>query len=79
MTARYRREEKMTKESMTTLENIHKAAKEEFLEKGFKGASLRNIVKTAGMTTGAFYGYYGSKEELFSALVGSQILSWENI
>ena len=36
----------MTKESMTTLENIHKAAKEEFLEKGFKGASLRNIVKT---------------------------------
>lgn len=62
----------MTKESMTTLENIHKAAKEEFLEKGFKGASLRNIVKTAGMTTGAFYGYYGSKEELFSALVGSQ-------
>ena len=62
----------MTKESMTTLENIHKAAKEEFLEKGFKGASLRNIVKTAGMTTGAFYGYYGSKEELFSAIVGSQ-------
>lgn len=62
----------MAKESMTTLENIHKAAKEEFLEKGFKGASLRNIVKTAGMTTGAFYGYYGSKEELFSALVGSQ-------
>ena len=44
----------MTKESMTTLENIHKAAKEEFLEKGFKGASLRNIVKTAGMTTGSF-------------------------
>lgn len=65
--SRYRRAEKMTKESMTTLENIHKAAKEEFLEKGFKGASLRNIVKTAGMTTGAFYGYYGSKEELFSA------------
>lgn len=70
--SRYRRAEKMTKESMTTLENIHKSAKEEFLEKGFKGASLRNIVKTAGMTTGAFYGYYGSKEELFSALVGSQ-------
>lgn len=28
-----------------------------------------NIVKTAGVTTGAFYCYYGSKEELFAALV----------
>ena len=54
----------------TTLENIHRAAKAEFLEKGYKGASLRNIVKSVGMTTGAFYGYYRSKEELFEALVG---------
>ena len=54
----------------TTLENIHRAAKEEFLEKGYKDASLRNIVKSVGMTTGAFYGYYKSKEELFEAIVG---------
>lgn len=27
-------------------------------------------MKTAGVTTGAFYGYYKSKEELFDALVG---------
>ncbi|MBM6831308.1 TetR/AcrR family transcriptional regulator [Faecalicoccus acidiformans] len=54
----------------TTLQRIHQAAKTEFLEKGYKDASLRNIVKTAGMTTGAFYGYYRSKEELFEALVG---------
>ncbi len=46
------------------------AAKAEFLEKGYKNASLRNIVKSVGMTTGAFYGYYKSKEELFEALVG---------
>ncbi len=39
------------------------------MEKGFQAASLRNIVKTAGVTTGAFYGYYDSKEELFAALV----------
>ena len=37
-----------------TLEQIHIAAKKEFLEKGFKTASLRNIVKMAGVTTGAF-------------------------
>mgnify|MGYP000010756719 FL=1 len=45
-----------------TLENIHRAAKAEFLEKGYKDASLRNIVKSVGMTTGAFYGYYKSKK-----------------
>lgn len=37
--------------------------------KGVQAASLRNIIKTAGVTTGAFYGYYGRKEELFAALV----------
>lgn len=53
----------------STLERIHAAAKKEFLKKGYRTASLRNIVKNAGVTTGAFYGYYNSKEELFSALV----------
>lgn len=55
---------------INTLQSIHKAGKKEFLEKGFKSASLRNIVKEAGVTTGAFYGYYKSKEELFEALAG---------
>mgnify|MGYP002623340165 CR=1 FL=1 len=54
-----------------TLEKIHDIATREFLEKGFRGASLREIVKKAGVTTGAFYGYYKSKEELFDALVSS--------
>lgn len=62
----------MSKIEQTTLERIHEAAKAEFMERGFKTASLRNIVKTAGVTTGAFYGYYRSKEELFEALVGEQ-------
>lgn len=52
-----------------TLQKIHEIAVAEFLEKGFRGASLREIVRKAGVTTGAFYGYYKSKEELFSALV----------
>lgn len=59
----------MDNELTSTQENILKAAKAEFLEKGFRNASLRNIVKTAGVTTGAFYGYYSNKEALFSALV----------
>lgn len=60
----------MIAEDNATLLNIHKVAMQEFLNKDFRGASLRNIVKTAGVTTGAFYGYYKSKEELFEALVG---------
>lgn len=59
----------MSGEENTTLGRILSAAKTEFLEKGFKSASLRNIVKDAGVTTGAFYGYFASKEELFDALV----------
>ena len=59
----------MTTERMGTLERIHQAAKAEFLVHGFRAASLRRIVHSVGMTTGAFYGYYKSKEELFAALV----------
>ena len=52
-----------------TLKQIHQAAMEEFSEKGFQEASLRQIVKNAGVTTGAFYGYYSNKAALFAALV----------
>lgn len=62
----------MSNKEKTTQEIILQAAKNEFLQKGFRGASLRNIVKTANVTTGAFYGYYKSKEALFDALVGEQ-------
>ena len=59
----------MAEANSSTLERIHAAAQAEFLEKGYQAASLRNIVKTAGVTTGALYGYYDSKEALFAALV----------
>ena len=60
----------MSNEEKTTLQMILSAAIQEFLEKGFTSASLRNIAKKAGVTTGALYGYYDSKEDLFEALVG---------
>ena len=59
----------MEEKSTDTLEKIQRAAMEEFSEKGFLGASLRQIVKRAGATTGAFYGYFSSKEALFSFIV----------
>lgn len=52
-----------------TLEKIQQAALYEFSERGFRGASLRQIVKQAGVTTGAFYGYFSSKEALFASIV----------
>ena len=60
----------MTQNRLPDTQNkILMAAKTEFLELGFMGASLRNIVKNAGVTTGAFYGYYPDKKALFDALV----------
>ena len=44
----------MNKKEQTTLNRIFSAALQEFLEKGYQSASLRNIVKMAGVTTGAF-------------------------
>ena len=59
----------MEERSTATLEKIQQAALADFLDKGFLGASLRQIVKNAGVTTGAFYGYFSSKEALFNAIV----------
>ena len=44
-----------------TLQKILDAGMEEFQEKGFRDASLRQIVKNAGVTTGAFYGYFPAR------------------
>jgi AcrR family transcriptional regulator len=52
-----------------TLDRILQAGKDEFLENGFRGASLRTIAKRAGVTTGAIFGYYPDKKALFDALV----------
>lgn len=59
----------MQEHAPDTLKKIQKAALDEFSLKGFHGASLRQIVKQAGVTTGAFYGYFPSKEALFASIV----------
>lgn len=51
-------------------EELLEAGKQEFLERGFLGASMRSIAAAAGVTTGALYRYYADKEALFDALVG---------
>lgn len=58
----------------TTYTRILELGKQEFLKKGFRDASLRTIVKNAGVTTGAFYGYFKGKRELFEALVDEPVM-----
>ena len=48
-------------ERTETQMKILEVGKKEFLEKGFKDASLNKIVAEAGFTKGAFYGYYPDK------------------
>jgi TetR/AcrR family transcriptional repressor of nem operon len=43
---------------------ILKVASKLFREKGFDGVGVDAVMKAAGLTHGAFYGYFSSKEEL---------------
>jgi AcrR family transcriptional regulator len=44
------------------------AAREVFGELGFEASTVRDIVRRSGLSVGAFYNYYRSKEEVFDAL-----------
>lgn len=67
----------MSEKAENTREKILDAAIKHFLKDGFSGASLRRIVKDAGLTTGAFYKYYPTKKMLFDALVDPYIYIYE--
>lgn len=44
------------------------AARDLFADKGFAGTSIEEIVRAAGVTRGAMYHHFASKEELFEAV-----------
>ncbi|MEU4177390.1 ScbR family autoregulator-binding transcription factor [Streptomyces sp. NPDC026589] len=48
------------------------AAAEVFDEYGYAGASITRILKRAGVTAGALYFHFGSKEDLAKAVMNSQ-------
>ena len=56
-------------ENKETRQHLLECAKREFLEKGYMKASLRNICKEAGVTSGALYFFFKDKEDLLAALV----------
>ena len=54
----------MRKKDELAIDKIIECAKQEFLENGFEGASMRNIAENAGYTTGMLYGRFADKAEL---------------
>ena len=48
-------------------ERIVKEASRLFRERGFENVSVAEVMKAAGLTHGAFYAHFGSKEELQAA------------
>lgn len=63
----------MTRLIKDTRERILEASRVEFLCRGYRGASLRNISKEAGVSTGPFYWHFKNKEELYDAIVGVHV------
>jgi AcrR family transcriptional regulator len=60
--------------SKETVEKLLSSAKKEFSEKGYMKASLRNICKDAGVTTGALYFFFKDKNDLFRGVVGGPMM-----
>ena len=57
------------KETAAKHEQIVKEASRLFRERGFENVSLGEVMKAAGLTHGAFYAHFDSKEELQAAAV----------
>lgn len=52
---------------------ILEAAGQLFRERGFDAVTVAEIMKAAGLTHGAFYGYFPSKEALIAEAVGAAL------
>lgn len=52
-----------------TRERVLQAARSLFAERGFEGATIRDIAQHAGMSTGAVFASFNDKSELFEEIV----------
>ncbi len=60
---------KVQDRAITTLNNILDAAQTLFIEKQYANVSLREIAEAAGVTKGALYHHFATKEELYLATI----------
>ena len=68
-------EPRPTRKRRETIKRLIEAANAVIAEKGFQRASLDEIAARAGLTKGAIYSNFDSKEHLFMAVVGSRRLT----
>jgi AcrR family transcriptional regulator len=54
-----------------TREKILASAKALFTEKGYEGATIRDIAAAAGMSTGAVFASFTDKSDLFNEIIGA--------
>ncbi|MCR4814692.1 MAG: TetR/AcrR family transcriptional regulator [Lachnospiraceae bacterium] len=59
----------MPRDKSLSHQRVNKAIMEEFLEKGYEGASIRSIGARAGMTSAGLYRHYADKEAMFDGMV----------
>lgn len=59
----------MPKDKTQMHKKIIVSATKEFLEQGYKNASMRRIAAEVGLTVGALYRHFANKEDMFAALV----------
>lgn len=67
----------MKPKSDETKDLILAVARQQFLAKGFREASLRHIAKKANGTTGIIYTYFKNKNDVFETLVQPVIYQFE--
>lgn len=60
-------------------DRILKAALQEFFDKGYQSAAMRNIAEQAKIPTGLIYSYYKNKDALFDAVLRPVLYDWERV
>ncbi|HRD29051.1 MAG TPA: TetR/AcrR family transcriptional regulator [Caulobacter sp.] len=69
------RPQKLTRRALAkqqTREKVLQAAREMFIERGYEGATIRDIARAAGMSTGAVFASFTDKPELFDAILSDE-------
>ncbi len=69
----------MSTAKITTKQKISAAAKNLFSTHGYSETTIDDIITAAGVTKGAFYHYFKSKEALCSEIIDSIQVEYENI
>ena len=62
----------------TRISEILSSVRQAFVDKGFDGASMQDLARSAGMSVGNFYRYFPSKAEIVKALIATDMAQMQN-